>query len=457
MEVANTLNNFFKNAVATLAIPEIDHHLIDSVNIRDPIKAIIKKYSDHPSILKINETVTKGAVNFKPTDIEEIQNEISILKTNVSCPSGIISSSLLRDNIDICSKFLLNILNFGITNSTFDNGMKFADVTPIFKTDESIRKENYRPISCLSAESKIFERILQKQIATYIETYLSPFICGYRKGYCTQFAIITLLEKWRIALDNKGYGGAILTDLSKAFVSLNHELLVAKLNAYGFTHSSLCLIYLYLSDRWQRTKINNKFSSWVEIMLGVPQGSILGPLLFNIYLNDLCFLDIKSDLCNFADDNTLYSCDVSLNVLVEKLETSAKSVIEWFGNNYMKLNESKCKILVCGNKEEVIIASVGISKIIESHKITLLGTHIDRELKYDDHVNNIYKAAGKKLNALIRMCSVIPFHKRRLLMKAFIESQFAYSPLVSIFHSRILNNKINLLHYCALKVVYQNE
>ena len=188
-------------------------------------------------------------------------------------------------------------------------------------------------------------------------------------------------------------------------------------------------------------------------MLGVPQGSILGPLLFNIYLNDLCIPDIKSDLCNFADDNTLYACDVSLNVLVEKLETSAKSVIEWFENNYMKLNESRCKILVCGNEEE----SVGISKIIESHKITLLGTHIDKELKFDDHVNNKYKAAGKKLNALIRMCSILPFHKRRLLMKAFIESQFAYSPLVSIFHSRILNNKIDLLHYRALKVVYQDE
>ena len=188
-------------------------------------------------------------------------------------------------------------------------------------------------------------------------------------------------------------------------------------------------------------------------MLGVPQGTILGPLLFNIYLNDLCFLDIKSDLCNFADDNTLYACDVSLNVLVEKLETSAKSVIEWFENNYMKLNESRCKILVCGDKEEVIIASIGISKIIESHKITLLGTHIDKELKFDDHVINKYKAAGKKLNALIRICSILPFHKRRLLMKAFIESQFAYSPLVSIFHSRILNNKINLLHYR----VYQDE
>ena len=149
-----------------------------------------------------------------------------------------------------------------------------------------------------------------------------------------------------------------------SFDTLKHELLIAKLNAYSFTHSSLCLLYSYLSNRWQRTKNNNAFSSWTEILQGVPQCSILGPLLFNIYLNDLFFIDIESDLCNFADDNTLHVCDLSLNVLVDKLETSAKSVIKWFEYNYMKLNESKCKLLISGNKEEVIIASVGDVKII---------------------------------------------------------------------------------------------
>ena len=147
-----------------------------------------------------------------------------------------------------------------------------------------------------------------------IENYLSSYLCGYRKGYCAQYAILTLLEKWRISLDNKGYGGAILLDLSKAFDTINHDLLIAKLNAYGFSHSSQSLLYSYLSNRWQRRKINYTFS----LLLGVPQGSILGPLLFNIYLNDLFFLDIESELCNYADDNTLYQCELGLNVLPRK-------------------------------------------------------------------------------------------------------------------------------------------
>ena len=110
---------------------------------------------------------------------------------------------MFKGNIEICSELLLNIVNFGITNSIFDDGMKLADITP--------------------AGSKIFERILQKQMNIFIEKYLSPFLCGYRKGYCAQYVVMTFLEKWRISLSKKGYGGAILMDLSKAFDSLNHE------------------------------------------------------------------------------------------------------------------------------------------------------------------------------------------------------------------------------------------
>ena len=297
---------------------------------------------------------------------------------------------------------------------------------------------------------------MHKQMSNFMETYLSPYLCGYRKGYSSQHALVALLEKWKISLDNDGYAGAILMDLSKAFDTLNHELLLAKLNAYGFDYNAISLIKSYLSDRWQRTKVKGTFSSWSELLQGVPRGSILGPLLFNIYINDLFFLAIEADLCNFADDSTFHVCDMELKSLLEKLESSSEKVIEWFYYNYMKLNQTKCHLLVSGIKNEVAIAKIGEATLIETHKVTLLGTQIDRKLSFDDHVNSIYKKAGRKLNALVRQCKVLPFHRRRFIMKAFIESQFPYCPLVWMFHFREWNYKINKLHYRALKIVYRD-
>ena len=202
--------------------------------------------------------------------------------------------------------------------------LKYANITPVHKKDENTKTSNYRPISVLPVVSKRIERILHKQISHYIDQYLSKFLCGYRKGYNVQQAL------WCTSLDNKGFSGAILMDLSKAFDTLNRELLIAKLHAYGFTKKALDLIYSYLIQRWQITKINTYFSTWTELLSGVPQGSVLGPLLFNVYINDLLFFVVNTDICNYADDTTLYTCDLSLSSLMHRLEKDAKIAFDWF-------------------------------------------------------------------------------------------------------------------------------
>ena len=132
---------------------------------------------------------------------------------------------------------------------------------------------------------------------------MSPFLPGYSKGYNAQYAMLSMLENWRATLDKGGFGCTILMDLSKAFDTVNHSLLIAKLYAYWFKKQALKLIKSYLSIRWHKTKIYNEFSSWLELLLGAPQESILWPILFNIFINDMFFIVQETAICNFANDN----------------------------------------------------------------------------------------------------------------------------------------------------------
>ena len=163
----------------------------------------------------------------------------------------------------------------------------------------------------------------------------------------------------------KGFHCAVcfIVSLSKAFDTLNHELLIAKRSVHGFNNESLKLIRSYLTNRWQRTKINKSFSRWTELLQGVPQGSVLGLLLFNIYLNDLFFLVDYTEVCNFADDTTFFACDKDLGSLINRLEHDSSLAIEWFQNSDMKLNEDKSHLLVEGYKHESVWAKIGDARI----------------------------------------------------------------------------------------------
>ena len=278
-----------------------------------------------------------------------------------------------------------------------------------------------------------------------MDAHLSKHLCGYLKGFNTQTALLSLVEKWKSILDKKGFSGALLMDLSKAFDTIKHELLIAKLDAYGFSKKSLELILDYLSNRLQHFKINSTFSSWSEITQGIPQGSVLGPLLFNIYLNDLFFLLGDTDICNFADDTTPNVCDMELKVVLDKLEKCSELPIAWFKSNYMKLNEEKCKLLVCGYRFEQLWIKVGDNKTWE---ISLV--------KIDKYVAEICAKANGKLSVLLRLSKFLCLDKRRTLFKSFIEAQFKYCPLIWMFCSRDSNKKINRLHERALRLVYDD-
>ena len=197
---------------------------------------------------------------------------------------------------------------------------------------------------------------------------------------------MSLIERWKNTFDQNGYGGAIVMDLSKAFDTINHDPLITKLSAYGFETASMKLIRSYLTNHFQRPKVNTSFSSRSKLFFGVPQGSVLERLLFNIYINDLFYLTEMTDVCNYADDTTFHACDFDLKSLITRLEHDGALDIKWFESNYMLSNQDKYRFLFSGHKYEALFVNVGETKIWENKQQKILGILLDRDLKFDEYV-----------------------------------------------------------------------
>ena len=210
--------------------------------------------------------------------------------------------------------------------------------------------------------------------------------------------------------------------------------MIAKLKAYGFSLPALRLIHNYLLNKKQRTRINNSYSTWGEIVFGVPQGSILGPLLFNIFLTDLFFIANSMDIANYADDSTSYATANDIDSLITSLEEDSKSLFTWFDNNLMKSNAHKCHLLVSSNEKVTI--KIGSHEIAKTKRDKLLDEHLDSGLSFDYHISEICKKASRNVCALARVTSCMSLSKKRSLMNAFFNSQLNYCPLIWMSHSQ---------------------
>ena len=454
-EVAEKLNNFFIEAVENLEIEpfELNNELICS----DQIENIVKQYELHPSIPKIEEKITlHEKFRFSNLPDENMQQYILQLNSKKAGIENDLPMDILKRSNDIVSNYLCNIYNNAKNNELYPISLKVGTVTPINKkSTQTLLKKDQRPVSLIPIVSKLYERNMYDEIYSYIEKFLSPYLFGYRRNHSTEQCLTIMIEAWKKALDLKHSAGAILTDLSKAFDCLNHKLLIAKLNAYGLHKEALNFIYNYLEGRKQGTKVNNSYSTWRDVKYGLPQGSILGPLLFNIFIDDIFFFIEETKVANYADDNTVYCAEETIEMLKTTLEKETNIVLKWFRDNEMKSNDDKCHLIVARLENEYI--NIGSEVIKSSESVELLGIKIDKSLNFTDHVSRLLKKGNQKLYALARISKYLSPDKLKIIMKTFMQSQINYCPLVWMFHGRTLNNKINKLHERAMRIVYKNE
>ena len=218
-----------------------------------------------------------------------------------------------------------------------------------------------------------------------------------------------MLEKWKSAVDKGKSFGALLTDLSKAFDWSFSRTSACKTSCYGFSTAALRLIHSYLTNRWQRTKINMSYSSWEEIIFGVPQGSILGPLLLNIFLCDLFFIMKETDFSSYGDDNTPYRIADTIEEVIKLLERDSTMLFKWFCDNQMKANINKYHLLV--NKKGEVVINLGEK---------LLGIKVATKLNFNEHLNDIISKASRKVNALSRVVPYMSLFKKKILMNSFL-------------------------------------
>ena len=416
IDIANCFNNFFANIGPTLAN-----------SIKGPMGQSYKDYL---------KTKIESSFSFNTVDNSYVLKLINKLKPKTSFGYDGLSSIMLKDiALSVCP-IITCIINQSLCTGIFPESLKIAKIIPIYKKDNQHITDNYRPVSLLPIISKIFEKVVFLQIYDYFTQndllYKSQY--GFRKLHSTELAALEFTDKIVSSLEQGKLPLAIFLDLSKAFDTIDHEILLNKLSFYGINGKALDWFRSYLQKRKQYVQYGECISSMSYIKTGVPQGSILGPLLFIIYMNDIAAVSKKFHFTLYADDTSLLEplCTFAVDsnedyaLISQNINDELKLITDWLSLNKLSLNAKKTKMMVFHHKQKVFDHNslklyINTKKIECVKEFNFLGIMLDENLNWKSHINKVSSKIAGVAGTLSRLKRFLPMNILKTIYNALIQ------------------------------------
>lgn len=421
--------------------------------------------------MSASENVNRELFNFKPISVSEVHKALRDIDHKKSAGTDNLDPFLLKVAADIIAEPIAHIFNLSLLSNSIPKSWKAAYVLPLHKGGDPSELNNYRPISKLSVLSKILESFVNVQLKQYLtdKNILNNFQSGFRSGHSTITAATLVTNDIIGALDKKQHSAALFVDLSKAFDSVDHGLLLTKLRSIGLSEKAVAWFQNYLVDRIQCVYAEGYKSDFLEITKGVPQGSILGPILFSIFINDLD-RDVQAKLHLYADDTVVYTQASTISVAVQELQTAFQALQYTLLSLKLVLNTQKTKFMVFSKARAQLLDNCGILSLdgksierVSSYKY--LGIWIDDKLSFNEHITALVKKLKVKLGFYYRNKSCFTFSARKKLVEATFLPVIDYGDILymhaafsilrhvdSVYHAslRFITNTKSLTHHCIL-------
>ena len=395
----------------------------------------------------------------KVTEVEVLK-KLSNLDAGKATGPDRISARLLRTVASSIAPSITSLFNASLVTGQFPSEWKEANITPVPKPGGKRDFNSLRPISVLPVLAKVLESLVASQLTDFLETnkLLSDAQSGFRSNHSTQDVLLKCVDDWKAAIDKGKVVGTVMIDLSKAFDSICHSLLLRKLEATGVRDTALTWFSSYLTGRRQRVLTHSACSEWRHVTTGVPQGSILGPLLFLIFVNDLPAVVQHCSISLYADDTSIYVSNPDPSTVGNLLEEDLRHICKWLECNGLKINVEKTQLMVLcshqkSHQEDQVEVKIGTSVLQKQKSVKYLGVTVDKHLRWHLHIDNVRKNCLGKIAAIRRASSYLPGHIRRTLYLSFVLPHLEYCSVAWNNCGATLTSRLERVQNYALCVI----